>query len=190
MIPIPNSRDAAFMSRGIARNMALDGKLLDLINAFNGPGGRYYVDPASFEAIPRAQGGGNNNGSANTAHMMGQAGTDASQLGSPRLIGSSSHLFAGTPDAGAPPTISTAPFAYQEGAAVKSTDGNWSTAQNAPVWKNYVWRRDGVVVAGGSATLAVTAQDNGHSFVCTVIAVNGFGSGSSASNAVAVTGVV
>jgi hypothetical protein len=173
------------MSRGISRNMALDGALLDKINAFNGPGGRYYVDPASFEAIPLAAGGGDLNGSAAPV-FFGQAGTDASQLGSPRLVGGTTHLFAGTPDAGAPPTITNAPLAYQEGAAVKSTDGNWSGAQNAPVWKNYVWTRDGVTVAGGSATLAVTAQDIGHSFVCTVLAVNGFGAGSSASNAVVV----
>jgi hypothetical protein len=185
---IPNSRIVAYMSRGVSRNMQLDGRLLDAINTFNGPGGPYYVDPASFEAIPLATGGGDANGSANVANLLGQSGTDGSQLGQPRLIGSASHLYAGTPIAGAPPTISTAPFAQQVGNQINCTDGNWSTGQAAPVWKNYVWRRDGVVVAGGSATLAVTAQDNGHAFICTVIAVNGFGSGSSASNSVTVAG--
>jgi hypothetical protein len=130
---------------------------------------------------------GNTNGSANTAHMMGQAGTACDQLGLPRMIGSTNHVFAGTPDAGAPPTIATAPFLMQEFDTLKSTDGNWSSGSAAPVWKNYVWRRDGIIVAGGAATLAVSAADNGHSFVCTVIAVNGFGSGSSASNSVVVS---
>jgi hypothetical protein len=190
MTIIPNSRDVTFMSRGIGRNMQLDGRLLDAINTFNGPGGPFYVDPNSFEAIPRAAGGGNNNGSANDAHKMGQAGTAGDQLGSPRMIGSTNHNFAGTPNAGAPPTISTAPFAQQVANAVNCTDGNWSTAQAAPVWKNYVWRRDGVVIAGGANAIGVTAGDNGHAYVCTVIAVNGFGSGSSASNSVTVTGAV
>jgi hypothetical protein len=183
----PNERDVAFMSRGISRNLALDGALLDRINAFNGPDGPFYTDPNSFEAIPLAQGGGNLNGSQNTAHLIGQAGTACTAISLPRHMGAGDQ-FAGTPDAGTAPVISTAPFLMQEFDTLKSTDGNWSTASAAPAWKNYVWRRDGTVVAGGTATLAVTKADNGHSFNCTVIAVNGFGSGSSTSNSVVVAG--
>ena len=87
--PVPNSREVAFRSRGIARNMALDGTLLAAINAYNGPTGRYYVDPNSFEAIPHAQGGGNLNGSAATP-LFGQSGTSGQKLGLPRARGSGS----------------------------------------------------------------------------------------------------
>ena len=184
--PVPNSRDVTAWSRGIARNMQLDPAMLAQIDAFNGPTGRYYVDPASFQAIPRAAGGGDLNGSA-ALIFFGQAGTDASQLGQPRLIGSASHLFAGTPDAGAPPTISTAPFLQQIAGELSVTDGNWSTGSAAPVWKNYTWRRNGLLIGGGAATWPLIKPDDiGASFVATVIAVNGFGSGASASNAVTV----
>jgi hypothetical protein len=87
--PVPNSRDVTFMSRGIARNMALDGTLLAKINAFNGPTGRFYVDPGSFEAIPLAQGGGNLNGSQATP-LFGQSGANGAKLGLPRARGSGS----------------------------------------------------------------------------------------------------
>lgn len=80
----PNQRDVTAMSRGISRNMALDGALLDKINAFEGPSGRYWVDPASFQAIPRASGGGDLNGSANTANLLGHAGTGLDRLSVPR----------------------------------------------------------------------------------------------------------
>lgn len=80
----PNERDVTAMSRGIARNMALDGALLDRINAFNGVGGRFYVDPTSFQAIPLASGGGDLNGSANTANLLGHAGTGEDRLSVPR----------------------------------------------------------------------------------------------------------
>ena len=76
--PVPNSREVAFRSRGIARNMALDGSFLAAINAYNGPTGRYYVDPNSFEAIPLASGGGNLNGSAATP-LFGKSGTNGSK---------------------------------------------------------------------------------------------------------------
>ncbi len=84
--PIPNSRAVAFMSRGISRNMALDGSLLAAINAYNGPLGVYFVNPASFEAIPRGAGGGDVNGSANQANLLGQAGTDGQAVAVPRQL--------------------------------------------------------------------------------------------------------
>ena len=192
MIPVPNSRDVAFMSRGISRNLALDGLLLDTINAFNGPGGRYYVAPGSFEAIPYGQGGGNLNGST-ALWYQGQAGTSARAIAVPRNLGSAVNRFAGQPISGAIPSVVTAPFLFQEFDTLKSTVGNWGGGP-APTWYNFVWRRDGVVVGTGVATtnplgcdFAVTAADDGRSFTCTVIAVNGFGPGlPSASNAVVV----
>jgi hypothetical protein len=195
MNPIPNSRDVTFMSRGIARNMALDGLLLDRINAFNGPAGRFYVDPASFEAIPRGLGGGDANGTSATI-FFGQSGTIGRRPGVPRQLGSGNDQFGGTPLVGSLPSVTSAPFMFQEFNALKSTVGNWGGGP-PPVIYNFVWRRDGVIVGSGTATsnplgcsFPVTAQDNGHSFTCTVIAVNGFGPGTSASNAVTVTGAV
>jgi hypothetical protein len=190
---LPNGRDVVFMSRGIARNMQLDGRLLDAINNFNGPTGRYFTDPNSFEAIPRAAGGGDVNGSANTANLLGQAGTAGRAGQVPRNLGAAVNRFAGQPISGAIPTVTSAPFMAQEFDTLKSTVGNWT---NVPVFYNFVWRRDGIIVGPGVAStnplgcsFPVTAADNTHSFTCTVIPVNGFGPGlPSASNAVTVVG--
>jgi hypothetical protein len=191
--PVPNSRDVTAMSRGISRNMALDGSLLAAINAFNGPTGRFYVDPGSFEAIPRGQGGGDLNGSTGPM-LFGQAGTAGRAIGVPRNVGSAVNRFAGQPLAGALPVNTTTPFLYQQFDALIATVGIWS---NVPTWYNFQWRRDGVPIPGGVPTpdtlgssLGVTATDNGHSFDCIVIAVNGFGTGLPVvSNAAIVAGV-
>ena len=79
----PNSRDTTGISRGISRNLWLDQAALDAINAANGPGGRFYVDPASFEALPLATGGGDANGTA-AFFFKGQVGTGAGKLNLPR----------------------------------------------------------------------------------------------------------
>jgi hypothetical protein len=191
----PNERLVSYMSRGISRNMALDRTLLNAINAFNGPDGPYFTDPNSFEAIPRANGGGDANGSANIANLLGQSGTAGRAGAVPRNIGAAVNPFAGMPISGAIPSISTVPFLYQEFDALKSTVGNWGGGP-APSWYNYIWRRDGVIVDGDTvttdplgSTFPVTADDNTHTFTCTVIAVNGFGPGlPSTGNSVTVAG--
>jgi hypothetical protein len=190
----PNGRDVTFMSRGISRNVQLDRTLLNAINAFNGPSGPFYVDPASFEAIPRGVGGGDANGTAAQIYF-GQSGTSARAGQVPRNLGASVNPFAGQPISGAIPSVTSAPFCFQEFDTLKSTVGNWGGGP-APSFYNFIWRRDGIVVGSGVATFnplgcdyAVTADDNGHAFTCTVIAVNGFGPGlPSASNSVTVTG--
>jgi hypothetical protein len=172
--------------------MALDGRLLAAINTFNGPTGRYYVDPNSFEAIQYGRGGGDNNGTS-AFILFGQSGTTAQAGQGPRQLGAAVNRFAGLPITGAIPTVTSAPAMAQQFELLKSTVGNWT---NVPVFYNFVWRRDGVIVGPGVASdnplgcsFAVTAADNGHAFTCTVIPVNGFGPGlPSASNSVTVSG--
>ena len=61
-LPEPNSRVVAATTPGISRNMQA-------------------VPPIErADATPFAQGGGNLNGSANTAHLLGQAGTAAQRI--------------------------------------------------------------------------------------------------------------
>lgn len=93
MTPEPNSRDVTAVTRGICRNMQLTGERLAEINTANGgPGGRYYTDPASFEALPLASGGGDLNGSANQALLLGQAGTNATSYQMPRKFSCSGNF--------------------------------------------------------------------------------------------------
>jgi hypothetical protein len=67
MNPLPNSSGAIFgPTLGIARNLAAEPP----------------VEPAA--ATPFAQGGGNLNGSANTALLLGHAGTAAQRIAVPR----------------------------------------------------------------------------------------------------------
>jgi hypothetical protein len=61
------------ITRGIARNM-----MLDLPVSLGGFG---EVEPTD---VPTPQGGGNLNGSSNTAHTMGQAGTGCDRISLPR----------------------------------------------------------------------------------------------------------
>jgi hypothetical protein len=68
----PNQRDVTFVTRGISRNMQLG-----LPASMGGLG----VDPRD---APNQYGGGNLNGSGNTAHLMGQAGTGADRIASPK----------------------------------------------------------------------------------------------------------
>ena len=65
-LPEPNSRVVAATTLGISRNMQA-------------------TPPIELaDATPFAQGGGNLNGSANTAHLMGQAGTAGARIALPR----------------------------------------------------------------------------------------------------------
>jgi hypothetical protein len=74
MNPIPNVSGAIFgPTAGISRNMQAD----------IGPQGEL-VAAGSPQATPVAQGGGDLNGSANTAHLMHQAGTNATRWQMPR----------------------------------------------------------------------------------------------------------
>lgn len=63
------------ITRGIARNM-----MLDLAPELGGFG---ETEPADVPS-PETRGGGNLNGSANTAHLMGHAGTGMDRLSVPR----------------------------------------------------------------------------------------------------------
>jgi hypothetical protein len=57
----PNSRDVAATTTGIARNLSIE-----------------------TQDTPSPQGGGNLNGSANVANLLGQAGNIGGQAGMPR----------------------------------------------------------------------------------------------------------
>lgn len=67
--PIPNSRDVAATTPGISRDMQASLK---------------QPEQLARDMPEQQQGGGNLNGSQNTAHMMGRAGTAADRLASPR----------------------------------------------------------------------------------------------------------
>lgn len=89
--------------------------------------------------------------------------------------------FPKTPASTAAPTVTGTP-------AVASTltcsTGAWS---GEPLFLTYQWQRDGAAIAGASGTTyAVSSADEGHSLTCVVLAGNGAGAASAASNAVAV----
>jgi hypothetical protein len=70
----PNSRDVTAFTRGIARKLDLDG-----IEAPDG------AIAAGLGLAPELEaGGGNLNGSNNTAHLAGHAGTGADRVSVPR----------------------------------------------------------------------------------------------------------
>lgn len=77
---LPNQRDVAATTPGIARDMQTSIKAGGPFEPFGPP-----VELVPLVDEPELmQGGGNLNGSQNTAHMMGRAGTGADRLASPR----------------------------------------------------------------------------------------------------------
>jgi hypothetical protein len=72
-----------------------------------------------------------------------------------------------------PPINIDVPYASQDDATVNCTMGNWT---GEPTGYAYQWKNDGADVGDGTASLAVTAADAGHTVNCVVTATNAAGS--------------
>jgi hypothetical protein len=87
-----------------------------------------------------------------------------------------------------PPVIITAPVVSGTGtvgSTLTCTQGSW---QNFPTGYTFQWMRSGAAIAGATASTHLNvAADSGKSLSCPVTAVNGAGSATSPSNAIAVT---
>jgi len=70
------------------------------------------------------------------------------------------------------PAMIDLPVVTQDGATLRCTMGNW---QNTPTGYAYQWEIAGGGVGGNTATLAVTAADEGLEATCIVTASNAFG---------------